>query len=612
MSDDPWERREREKSKRAAVQRKKNDWDIFGWVAENARALSLLVAIALLLSSEIPSFSGTLRGMLAIGGTGILLAVAALLRQWQRTFSELVRSPLSIATVALVLWSGVSFALSPYRPQAGAEFLRVAAGATAFFLVAFGLSASERNTLSGGILTLGSAVSLVDFARMSQFKNAGTMRESIGTDYSFFGTHENVGSLLALLVPIAISLALSQELEERRRWAAYAGTLILTFAWLAARCRSAWIGGGVALVVLAILIWRSPKSPRARPLKPRERVRAALASPLPILVGATLVMAIGGGFATFISQRAATATKILDDGSLTTRIQMWEGAARMAAQKPLTGWGLGSYPVLQGWWTHLGAPEVEVLDKGASHENIAHDFYVQWAAEAGGIGLSLYLAVFLLWLFQSLPALGRPLLPIDRAIALGSIAAVAGAAVDAIASPAYQFHGVYTVLWLVMGVATATTGLRAGEVSTRRTLLPMTLVAVFGAVALASLVPLWGRRLNASPQMAGRGAFELLSDPAGPKLAPGTTVTLRAQFRDAFGKRQNTSPGTTWELPSERESGSLKGGIGQLVPEPGSETQAALQVTLPNKPGSVVQVMARYTDRSGRAYTGSQVFLLTR
>lgn len=610
MSDDPWERREREKSKRREAQRQRTDWDLFTWISDNARALLVLLSVALLLSAEIPTLGGPLRGFLAIGGTALLLVVAAMLRTWQRSAREILAQPPTLAGLALVAWCAVAFVLSPYRPQAGAEFLRIVAGATVYALAAHGLSASERNTVVGGVLTLGCGLSLVDFVRMSQLQNLSKMVRGISQDYSIFGTHENIGSLLALLVPVVAALALTRTLEEKRRWAAQAATLILTFAWLAARCRSAWIGGGVALVVLALLLWRSPTTERSRPRNARERFRELLGSPLPVLVGAMLVMAIGGGFATFFSQRAATVVNVMDDGSLTTRITMWEGAAQMAAQKPLVGWGLGSYPVLQGWWTHLGAEPEEVLQSGATHANIAHNYYFQWAAEAGGIGLALHVTMLLLWLLATLRALGRPLAPLDRAVALGGAAAVFGAGVDALASPAYQFHGVYTVLWLLMGLASAATALRTGEAAPRDRNLPLVAASVALGIGLAALVPLWGKRLGASPTDSPRGTFILLSNHEGPSVSPGTSVTIRAQFTDGRGKRANTSPGTTWELPSERESGALNGGIGQLIPEPGAETQAAIRVTLPDKPGGIVQIMARFNDRAGRGYIASQIFLL--
>jgi hypothetical protein len=124
-------------------------------------------------------------------------------------------------------------------------------------------------------------------------------------------------------------------------------------------------------------------------------------------------------------------------------------------------------------------------------------------------------------------------------------------------------------------------------------------------------VPLWGKSLLRAGESATRGTFVVFADPPGPNLPPGTAVTLRAEFTDGEGKPIPTSPGTTWSTPSERESGTLDGQFGELAKGKDAETPlAALRITLPEKPGAYVQVMARYTDRYGRPYSADAVFVL--
>ena len=605
MSLDPWERREREKTRRTEFKKGRDQWDLFAWIAESARPLILLLGLALLLGAEVPALGGGLRGALAIGGTVALLSLAALTRTWQRPLRAILLTPPGIAVLLMIAWGGVAFFLSPFRAQAGGELLRLVGGAAAFLLAAHALDSKERATTVGGLLTIGCGISLYDFTQMAKVGNLNRMVKSVATDYSVFGTHENVGSLLALLLPLALALAAAPKLEERRRWAVQAATLVLGFAWIAARCRSAWIGGGIALVALAILLWRSPGRQTSRARTDRERLSEALGSPLPLLAAAVLVMAIGGGFATFFSQRAATMVNVLDDSSLSTRVTMWEGAARMAAQRPLTGWGLGSFPIRQGDWTHLGSPAIDVLRDGATHENIAHNFYVQWAAEAGGVGLALHVFVMALWLLATLRGLGRTLPPAERTLAIGALAAVLGASLDAAASPAYQFHGVWAVLWTLMGLGTA--AIASAEDRTPKS--PLLLYLISGALGILAALGVigWGRSLGATS--VPRGQFVLIADPPGPSAPPGQLVTIRAEFTDGRGKIVNSSPGTTWEVPSERESGALKGGVGALLTKE-NVAEAVIRVTLPEKPGAIVQIMARYSDRNGRPYAADQIFLI--
>ncbi|MGC4042865.1 MAG: O-antigen ligase family protein [Armatimonas sp.] len=569
---------------------------------------------ALLLLAEVPSFGGVVRSALAIIGTTGLLLLAALTRSWSRSFTEILKRPPGWALLALILWGGVSFFLTPteLRGMAGAELLRLVAGGAAFLTAAYALEPRERSVALTGLLFLGCVIGISDFARLGRTDELGELARRNYHTASAFGTHENVGSLLALLFPVSLGVALWGDLPEKPRWAAYAAVLILGFAWIVARCRSAWLGGGVALLLLILLAWRTVRKSEQsrRPRDMRDKVRDALGSPLPILIGALLIMGIGGGLSTMLSQRAASFVNIKEDSSFQTRLIMWEGGARMAAQKPLTGWGLASYPVMQNYWTHLGEERWKILEDGADHSSIAHNFYVQWAAEAGAVGVGLHLLALGSGIIFALSTMGRTRSPLDHAILLGTTASVMGACVDAIASPAYQFHGVYALLWALLGLGASALGEREAP-GTRFGPWPYAIAGVL-ALAGAVAVPLWGQSLMRSGEATKRGTFVLISDPPGPSLKPGTIVTLRAEFTDANGKTLPTLPGTTWSSPSEKESGALSISLGELLAKDVDPPirLSAVRLTLPEKPGAIVQVMASFTDRYGHAYTADSVFLL--
>lgn len=616
MSQDPWERRERERTKLREHQRARSGGaDPIEWAGNHVRALGLLVGLMLLLLAEVPSFGGVVRSALAVMGTTGLLLLAALTRTWSRSFVEILKRPPGWALLTLILWGGVSFFLTDtdLRGMAGAELLRLVAGGVAFLTAAYALEPRERHVALTGLLFMGCTIALLDFARLGSTKEVGELARRGYHSSSAFGTHESVGSLLALLFPVSLGVALWGDLPEKPRWVAYAAVLILGFAWIVARCRSAWLGGGVALLVLVLLAWRTTKNSNQarRPRNFQDKVRDALGSPLPVLVGALLIMGIGGGLSTMLSQRAASFVNIREDSSFQTRMVMWEGGARMAAQKPLTGWGLASYPVMQNYWTHLGDERWKILQEGADHSSIAHNFYVQWAAEAGAVGLGLHILALGSGILFALRGMGRARSPLDQALLLGTTAAVIGSCVDAIASPAYQFHGVYALLWTLLGLGASALGEREGP-DTKVGPWPYAIAAVL-ALGGAIAVPLWGKSLMHSGAVIQRGNFVVLSDPPGPSLAPGTIVTLRAEFTDATGKDIPTWPGTTWSSPSEKESGVLQSAFGRLAKDKdGQIPLSALRVTLPEKPGAIVQVMATYTDRYGHAYTADSVFLLKR
>jgi hypothetical protein len=139
---------------------------------------------------------------------------------------------------------------------------------------------------------------------------------------------------------------------------------------------------------------------------------------------------------------------------------MWHGALRMAEARPFFGWGIGSFPVREALFTELGDTPAHVLAHGASHNNLAHNFYLQTAAEVGFIGLALYLSVIVAFFAFGLRSLGQmqkksTSAAFPRMVLIGCLAAMAGQVVDAFGSPAYNFASVSLFQWVLLGVGTA-------------------------------------------------------------------------------------------------------------------------------------------------------------
>jgi O-antigen ligase len=103
----------------------------------------------------------------------------------------------------------------------------------------------------------------------------------------------------------------------------------------------------------------------------------------------------------------------------------------------------------------MGDDALHVVLKGTGHSNIAHNFWVQWAAETGGVGVFLYVAAvvaFLLCVGKALPSISNGF---RRNLAIGCVAATVAACVDMIGAPSYSFPGVSSLPWLFMGMAVA-------------------------------------------------------------------------------------------------------------------------------------------------------------
>ena len=616
--EDPWERRERERarwnkspapsrpSRRTDPGTVAGGGDLLpparpdeqGWV-NNYVVVGVVIALVALLVAEVPQVGGNVREIGAMVGAGVLFLLLALNRQASTPWREVVRDPPTVAVAVLVVWSAVCFALAPFRGFAAIDMLRVAGGAGVFALCAWGLrSLRQVSFIIAALIGVGVVIGLSDILHVGG--KTTEAKAHIDSIYSVFGTHEDVGSLLVLLLPVALCLSLSSGVEEKRRLLSSAATLVIGVALLLARTRSAWAGGAVGFVVLVALLVLYPLGESgAGRRRGGADWRGLIASPLPILVIAVVGFIALGGVGTLVTGRAGSLRHLMDDPSLSGRLEMWRGAVRMASEKPLAGWGLGGYPVIEGMWTHLGDEIPAVFVTGVSHENIAHNFYVQWAAETGGVGLFVYVVAVALALGGLLRALPRSR-GMARAILVGvTVAAVAGS-VDAIGSPCYNFHGVYAVFWALLGLGLMAGRARAGETAARPSLVSGGAALVAGA-AVTALVLGVGWQIRTQAKTVGRGTFALQATPV-KDIHPGTVLHFRAVFTDEQGRDRPTTPGTVWQLRGDFLAAKVLPTLTHDEKDVYSPRHGVLSVTLPAMPPGPVTMHARYCDRWGRWY----------
>jgi len=596
-------------------------------LAGEGLVLGLLAVIGVLLAAQVPQIGDRLRTILTLGASAGALVLLASVRDFAENMRVALRRGPNPLLLALVAWSVVCFFIAAFpaatfRSVAAAELLRVVSGAAIFLTVAYGLPrARQILILLMGLLGLGVVIALFDYVQIGQ---ASGLKEQI--QKSVFGTHENVGSLLVLLLPVSLALALGADTGDKPRIAAQAVALILGGALLLARTRSAWLGAVFALVALCILLIRFALRDNARSDQRGGRSGGSLASRL---VGSPVVIvAIGfailitlSGVAPLLISRATTLTggpqAVLEDGNFQNRLNKWAGGARMAAEKPIMGWGLGMYPMIQGRYTHDGYDTSEVLVGGVGHENIAHNYYVQWASETGAVGLALHIALVGSFLAAVLRGLSRASpSPYGRTLAVASYATILGASVDAIAAPSYNFHSISAVYFAIMGLGIAAlrplaarTGDAVAEAIPRPTS-PLSWISAlaFGALGGLTVVGI-GNKLMEPGKTLPRGELRLIAAHYEP-LLPGQSVLFRLFYHQPNGKVIYTMPGALWNVDAEPlvlQNARVDITKVKLFNDTSTipRFDAALrlrQIPATNKP---ITVSASWRDQFGRTYTAS-------
>lgn len=575
------------------------------WLADHALLVCLFGILLLALLAEMQWLTRPVRAHLLQAAVVLVytLIAAAGPASGRLTLAAL-RGP-SLWLLALLAWCALSAVRAPYPTFAVAEMLRLALGAGVYVTAAYVLRPYETRLLPYLLLGLGVATGLYGLIQFGAEGNFGT-----SVIESIFATHEQFGSFLVLLLPLGLALALDRDQEPKKLLFAQGAALLIGAALLLARTRSAWIGATVSLPVLILLTLRYSS------IRLNRTNRALIIGPALIITLAFASLMTFGELAPLVTQRAATLTHAGDDGSFQDRLLRWKGACRMTSERPVTGWGLGAWPVMQGRWTHYGDDTSEVLTFGTGHPNIAHNFWVQWAAETGGIGLALHIGLIIAFLLAGLRAV--PTLDQERrTLLIGCLTAIIAGIADMVGAPSYTYPGVSSLFWVLLGIGIAILREMDEVLPVRQTdwAVPLGVGLAAGLVIVAI-----GYKLREDGQTIPRGTLTVTAHPAGP-VAPGTRVLWTATYRDSTGKPQPTAPGVVWttiighlENPSARyidvdkhsalSSWLDKSSAMYIIVDKGPK----LSAWEGNVSGDMTQVVvqASYWDNFSRRYNASQ------
>lgn len=197
---------------------------------------------------------------------------------------------------------------------------------------------------------------------------------------AFFAWPTSTAAYLLLVLPLAAAIALGG--LPRQRWLGWAVLAVGGVTLLGTASRNAWM---IALLVVGALLL----------VARRWRLVTALTA------GAGTVLLAGLGPVSWppirwlreivpaslwqkVSESITSGTASFT--SLTNRLDAWQIALRMTGERPLTGWGLQTFPFVEK--TYFGHDAAQLLH--------AHNLYLTYTAETG-IPAALLLVGFYLW-----------------------------------------------------------------------------------------------------------------------------------------------------------------------------------------------------------------------
>jgi O-antigen ligase len=291
-----------------------------------------------------------------------LLFTVVLVHQMCRSGRTTTWNPLYWPTLgfAALITAQLLFNLTAYRYATLVVFMEYVAYGMLFF-VATQIAVDERASklIVLGFCIFGSAVALFAICQnLSSSPNIYWLRPP-NTDASIFGpyiNHDHYAGLMEMLMPLALVLSLSSLLQGGQRILAAFGAVVMAGSIILSLSR----GGAISAVaeVLALL-WITHKSPGLE----LTRIRVLL-----IVVAVISFLGLIG---------SPVMWRHLGHLQDALRLDILKDSLRMFTEKPIIGWGLGTfptvYPAFRSFYTTFFI-------------NAAHNDYAQALVETGAVG----------------------------------------------------------------------------------------------------------------------------------------------------------------------------------------------------------------------------------
>jgi O-antigen ligase len=340
--------------------------------------------------------------------------------------------------IALFLWTLISMFSAIDETLAVKVLFSLLGGIVCSTVVLAGCrDMRDLRVLLGGFVASGSAIALITLSEtghVSFTSEFGGSEIVSGRLQGAFDSPNQLGSLFALMVPIAASLVFG--LRALRWRIVSAGALLLLLAALMlSLSRGAWIGAGVAAIFMLIK------------LREARRLLVLVSIPVAILGFFIWSLAPSNTEVKVVGERAKAINAL---SPYDHRQVIYKEAFREIKEKPLLGVGPGGFQV---------ASTRVVSESSTLSYAHAHNLYLNWAAETGipsliiifGFAIGLGLA----GRTASRGAMARGD-PADRALVIGISAALLSVLGQGAVDYVIPNPVVYIAMWTLVGALLVT------------------------------------------------------------------------------------------------------------------------------------------------------------
>lgn len=302
--------------------------------------------------------------------------------------SKIVSHPISIVILLNLAWMLITTVTSEI-PFVSVKFLLARLWfVSVFFYLMSQLFKKKRNIDLFFWLFMISLCIAVSYTVVVHSQNGFTRQASTWVMFPFFKEHTSYGAVLAMFIPISFVFAFLYNHNRNARIAGFFVFSILFLGVVLSFTRAAWLSIVVSIVVMLFVV-----------LKVRKEVIVLLAA----LVIGFLLFNQEDILKKFekndqvssdnLTEHVESISNISTDASNLERINRWKSAFRMFQERPILGFGPGTYMFLYA--PYQKPQEKTIISTNAADMGNAHSEYIGPLAESGIFGaLSVLLIVF--------------------------------------------------------------------------------------------------------------------------------------------------------------------------------------------------------------------------
>lgn len=202
----------------------------------------------------------------------------------------------------------------------------------------------------------------------------------------FYNDHTAYGAIIAMFLPVFVGFSLSREYRRPYRILSFIVLAILVIGIIFSYSRAAWISVAAALGVFLLI---------------RFRVRFYWIF-LTVAVGVALFFMFRYQFldkleknkqdsSTDFVEHVQSISNISSDASNLERINRWAAAIRLFKEKPIFGWGPGTYQFVYA--PYQRAKEKTIISTNYGDMGNAHSEYIGPLSESGVLGMITFIGI---------------------------------------------------------------------------------------------------------------------------------------------------------------------------------------------------------------------------